>query len=65
MNAKELRQKSPAELKTQLLDLLRERFNLRVQKASGQLAKPHLLRAVRRNIAVVKTVMSEKAGKAS
>ena len=65
MNAAELRQKSAGELKEQLLDLLREQFNLRMQRASGQLSKPHLLRLVRRNIATVKTVINEKAGSAS
>jgi large subunit ribosomal protein L29 len=60
MNASELRNKSQAELKDELFDLLREQFNLRMQSASGQLNKGHLLRNVRRNIARVKTVMNEK-----
>jgi large subunit ribosomal protein L29 len=60
MNASELRNKSQAELKDELFDLLREQFNLRMQNASGQLNKGHLLRNVRRNIARVKTVMNEK-----
>ena len=63
MNASELRKKNQAELKEELFDLLREQFNLRMQRASGQLNKGHLLRNVRRNIARVKTVMNEnKAG---
>jgi large subunit ribosomal protein L29 len=63
MNASELRKKSRAELQDELLDLLREQFNLRMQRASGQLSKGHLLRDVRRNIARVKTVINEnKAG---
>jgi large subunit ribosomal protein L29 len=63
MNASELRKKNQAELKEELHDLLREQFNLRMQRASGQLNKGHLLRNVRRNIARVKTVMNEnKAG---
>ena len=60
MNASELRNKSQAELKDELLDLLREQFNLRMQRASGQLNKGHLLRNVRRNIARVKTVLNQK-----
>lgn len=64
MKASELRQKSPDELQQELLALLREQFNLRMQRATNQLSKPHLLRQVRRNIARVKTVLSEKAGAA-
>jgi large subunit ribosomal protein L29 len=60
MNASELRNKNQAELKDELLGLLREQFNLRMQRASGQLSKGHLLRNVRRNIARVKTVLNEK-----
>ena len=66
MKANELRQKSGAELKDELFALSKEYFNLRLQRASGQLAKPHLMRNVRRNIARVKTVLNQKkAGKAS
>lgn len=61
MNASELRAKSADELKQELLALLREQFNLRMQRATGQLAKPHLFGQVRRNIARVKTVLGEKA----
>lgn len=60
MNASELRQKSEAELKQELLSLLREQFNLRMQQASGQLPKGHLIRDARRNIARIKTVLNEK-----
>jgi large subunit ribosomal protein L29 len=49
------------DLNKELNDLLREQFNLRMQKGTGQLAKPHLLKEVRRNIARVKTVMNLKA----
>ena len=65
MNASELRDKSVAELNQEMLDLLREQFNLRMQQATGQLAKPHLVRDVRKNIARIKTVLNEKAGSAS
>jgi large subunit ribosomal protein L29 len=60
MNAKELRQKSPAELQKELLDLRREQFNLRMASASGQAVKPDQYRKVRRNIARLKTVMAEQ-----
>ncbi len=60
MNASDLRGKSEAELKDELLGLLREQFNLRMQRASGQMSKGHLMRNVRRNIARIKTVLNEK-----
>jgi len=63
MKASELKDKSVEELQAELLGLLREQFNLRMQQSSGQLAQTHLLREVRRNIARVKTVISQtKAG---
>lgn len=65
MTPNELREKSVEDLDKELLDLLREQFNLRMQQATGQLAKPHHMKAVRRNIARVKTVITEKAGSAS
>ena len=64
MNTIELRQKNRDELQQELLALLREQFNLRMQRATGQSSKPHLFRQARRNIARVKMVMGEKAGKA-
>ncbi len=62
MNANELKEKSVEELKAELLELLREQFNLRMQKSTGQLSQTHLLKQVRRNIARVKTVLNSKAG---
>jgi ribosomal protein L29 len=64
MKAAELRNKQPAELKQELLARLKEQFNLRMQQASGQLARPDQLKKVRRDIARIKTVLNEKAGKA-
>jgi large subunit ribosomal protein L29 len=64
MNAKEFRDKSADELNKELVELLREQFNLRMQKGTGQLARPHQMKEVRRNIARVKTIMREKASKA-
>jgi large subunit ribosomal protein L29 len=59
MKAAELRQKSADELKTLLLDLHREQFNLRMQKGSGQLSKPSQVQAVRSDIARIKTILTE------
>ncbi len=64
MKANELREKNVDDLNTELLALLREQFNLRMQNGSGQLSRPHQLKDVRRNIARVKTILNEKAGKA-
>lgn len=62
MKASELKAKSVEELNAELLGLLREQFNLRMQAATGQLAQTHLLKQVRRSIARVKTILTEKAG---
>ncbi len=62
MKASELQEKSPEDLNKELLDLLREQFNLRMQKTTGQLGQTHLLKQVRRDIARVMTVLSNKAG---
>lgn len=60
MNISELKEKSGDELKSELEGFLREHFNLRMQKATGQLTQTHLLKNVRRSIAQVKTLMNEK-----
>ena len=60
MNATELRQTNVEELNKELNDLLKEQFNLRMQKGTGQSPKPHLHKQVRRNIARVNTILSEK-----
>jgi len=62
MKATELNSKSVEELNEELLNLLREQFNLRMQHSTGQLEKTDQLRKVRRNIARVKTILTEKAG---
>jgi len=62
MKANELRDKSVEELQQELLGLLKDQFNLRMQRATGQLAQNHLLGQVRRDIARVKTVLNEKVG---
>lgn len=61
MKASELRNKNEAELKEELQGLLREQFNLRMQKATGQLSNPARMKSVRRDVARVKTVMNEKS----
>jgi large subunit ribosomal protein L29 len=60
MELKELRQKSAADLQAHLLDLHREQFSLRMQKATGQLAKTHDINRVRREIARVNTLLTAK-----
>ncbi|MFQ5643953.1 MAG: 50S ribosomal protein L29 [Thiogranum sp.] len=67
MNASDLRQKSSDELKLELDGLLREQFNLRMQKGTGQLSRPDQVKKVRRDIARIKTVLNEKtkAGEAA
>jgi large subunit ribosomal protein L29 len=59
--AEDLRTKSPDQLKDQLLQLRKEAFNLRFQRANGQLENSDRMRQVRREIAQVKTIMGEKA----
>ncbi len=61
MDAADLREMAPDELKGELLRLRKEHFNLRMQRASGQLGQTHLVQETRRDIARVKTIMREKA----
>lgn len=61
MKAVELRQKTAAELNAELTSLLREQFGLRMQQASGQLAKVSEIKRVRKAIARVRTILAEKA----
>jgi len=60
MNAQDLRVKNEGELREELSGLLQEQFSLRMQRGTGQLATPHDLRRVRRDIARVRTVLNEK-----
>lgn len=62
MKASELKNKSVAELQSQLEGLLGDQFKLRMQKATGQLGQTHLIRQTRRDIARVKTELASKAG---
>ena len=61
MKAAELKEKNVEELNAELLNLLREQFNLRMQHSTGQLEKTDQLKKVRRSIARVKTILTEKA----
>ena len=60
MKASDLRPKTGDQLKEELGNLRKEAFNLRFQKASGQLGKTGRVRQVRRDIARIKTVLGEK-----
>ncbi len=60
MKVAEFRSKSDDELQDQLRDLKKEAFNLRFQKASGQLENTARQRHVRRDIARVRTVLGER-----
>ena len=61
MNANDLRSKSKNELGEELLKLRKEQFALRMQRATGQGAKPSEFGRVRKDIARLKTVMREKS----
>ena len=58
MKVSELREKTKEELLKELLDLRKEQFNLRMQQATGQMARPDQYRKVRKNIARVKTILN-------
>ncbi len=65
MNAQDLREKTPDQLRDDLIQLKKEAFNLRFQQAGGQLENTARMRAVRRDVARVKTVLNEKATQAA
>ena len=60
MKASDLRAKTPDELRTELVNLRKESFNMRFQKANGQLDKVSRVREVRRDIARVQTILAQK-----
>lgn len=62
MNARELREKTVDDLRAELLALQKESFNLRMQLSSQQLQQTHMIRQVRKNIARINTVITEKMG---
>lgn len=61
MKASELREKSVDELQEDLIGLLKDQFNYRMQKSTGQLGQTNLLKQVSKDIARVKTVLNQKA----
>jgi large subunit ribosomal protein L29 len=65
MKASDVRAKTVDELKGELTELRKEQFNLRFQRASGQLENTSRVRQVRRDIARIMTVLGERARKAS
>ena len=65
MKAAELREKTPDQLRDQLLQLKKEAFNLRFQQATGQLENTGRMQSVRRDVARVRTVLGEKAAAAA
>jgi len=60
MKASDLVSKDIAELEKELVSLRKEQFNLRMAEGSGQMIRPHLFKQARRNIARVKTVITQK-----
>ena len=65
MNATELKTKTPDQLRDEHVSLKKEAFNLRFQQATGQLENTARMRAVRRDVARIKTVMNQKAAEAA
>jgi large subunit ribosomal protein L29 len=60
MKSSDVRAKTADELKDQLVDLKKEQFNLRFQRATQQLEKPARVKEVRRDIARIKTILAEQ-----
>ncbi|MBO6604121.1 MULTISPECIES: 50S ribosomal protein L29 [Paracoccaceae] len=65
MNANELRDKTPDQLRDELVQLKKEAFNLRFQQATGALENTARMRKVRRDAARVKTILNQKAAEAA
>ena len=65
MNASDLREKTPDQLRDELSNLKKESFNLRFQQASGQMENTARMRQVRRDTARVITILNEKANAAA
>ncbi|MAZ57416.1 MAG: 50S ribosomal protein L29 [Gammaproteobacteria bacterium] len=60
MKIEEYRKKTNEELKKELNNLVKERFNLRIQRGSGLNPKPHLFAINKKSIARIKTILNEK-----
>ena len=65
MNANELREKTPDQLREELANLKKEQFNLRFQAATGQIESTSRMKAARREAARVKTILNQKAAEAA
>jgi large subunit ribosomal protein L29 len=65
MKSADLRDKTPDQLRDQLASLKKEAFNLRFQKATGQLENTSRMQVVRRDAARVKTILNQKAAAAA
>lgn len=65
MNAKELHDKTPDQLREELANLKKESFNLRFQQATGQMENTSGIKTARRNAARVKTILNQKAAQAA
>ena len=65
MKASELRDKSVAELQTELEELYKNQFSYQMQKSTGQLGQLHLINDVKRDIARIKTIITEKQSSGS
>jgi large subunit ribosomal protein L29 len=61
MNASDLRDKTPDQLREDLIGLKKEAFNLRFRQAGGSMEDTSRMRSVRRDVARVKTILNEKA----
>ena len=65
MNAQELREKTPDQLREELVALKKEQFNLRFQSATGQIENTARIREVRRTVARIKTVQQQRKASAA
>ena len=65
MNANELRDKTPDQLRDELVALKKEAFNLRFQQATGQMENTSRMRQVRRGVARVNNILNQKAAAAA
>jgi large subunit ribosomal protein L29 len=61
MKIKEIREMTPDELGARKRELRSELFHLRIQQQSGQIEKPSLIRSVRREVARVETILTQKS----
>lgn len=65
MKFTEIKESTAKELRTRRHELRQEAFNLRVQQQSGQLERPHMLKAIRRDLARIETALSNKTREAA